>query len=217
MSKSREQLVKYLSEIDITGKVVLDAGCGPKEKWARNFTKGEPKAYITLDDDENCNPDIVWDLHWDNWNDKEIGDHSVLKRIEDKLGWDLYKEPDNNKVDIIFLLETLEHCFDPIKVLTELDDWVIDNGSILYISTPFINPHHDKVDYLRFTDEWFKTVLGKKFQYKDIKIKPRVATVGLANLLAFYKEEGLRMSKIRLKKGQQEKMAEIGYFVEATK
>ena len=32
MSKSREQLVNYLKEIDITDKVVLDAGCGPKEK-----------------------------------------------------------------------------------------------------------------------------------------------------------------------------------------
>ncbi len=190
MSKSREQLVSFLKEIDITDKVVLDAGCGPEEKWARNWTKGEPKEYVTLDVDKKFNPDVLTDL-----NSGVFGGGEYL--------------------DIIFCLEVLEHLWEPRKGLESLYS-EMKNGGKIYLSTPFINPHHDEVDYARYTDEWYQKVLTE-VGFKDIKIKPRVATEGYANLLAFYKEEGLRMSKIRLKKGQANKMNEIGYFVEAKK
>ncbi len=192
MSKSREQLVSFLKEIDITDKVVLDAGCGPEEKWARNWTNGEAKRYITLDISSEFKTTIVADLN--------------VKLPTFKLA---------GLSHIVFCLETLEHLWNPIYALRNIYQWLFIGGTA-YFSTPLINPHHDEVDYARYTDEWYQKVLSY-VGFKDIKIKPRVATEGYANLLAFYKEEGLRMSKIRLKKGQANKMNEIGYFVEARK
>ena len=198
MSKSREQLIKYLSEIDITDKVVLDAGCGPKEKWASNFTKGEPKEYVTLDVDKKFNVDITEDLN------SGVIPFGVIKKGRTFIGF-----------DIIFCLETLEHLWNPIHALGIIYKSLEEDGK-LYLSTPFINPYHDEVDYARYTSEWYKKVLTE-VGFKNIKIKARVATVGLPYLTTFYGMEGLRMSKTRLAKGQQKRMAEIGYFVEASK
>ena len=194
MSKSREQLQKYLSEIDIIDKVVLDAGSGSREHWARNWTRGEPEEYITLDSEEFPDVTIVTDLN-------EEG---------------IYKESDNfdsQNFDIIFCLETLEHLWNPIEALRTFMRVLKPNGKA-YFSTPLINPYHDTVDYARYTDEWYQKVLTE-VGFKDIKIKPRVATDGLPRLLDFYKAEGLRMSKMRA--GQEEKTAWVGFFVEATK
>ena len=199
MSKSREQLVQYLSEIDITDKVVLDAGCGDRSKWARNFTKGEPKVYFTLDIYKKFNPDIVADLN------KELPWQHIVADSP-RYGF-----------DIIFCIETLEHLWNPIQAIKDMYTMLSNaSNSVAYFSTPFINPYHDEVDYARYTSEWYEKVLTE-VGFKDIKIKPRLATEGLPHLLQFYKLEGLRMSKTRLKKGQQNKMAEIGYFVECSK
>ncbi len=190
MSKSREQLINYLKEIDITDKVVLDAGCGPKEKWVRNFTKGKAKKYITSDIDTGFGVDTMWDLN--------------LLSDEMKIDYDM-----------IFCIETLEHLWNPIGALKSFYELLKSKGNI-YLSTPWINPYHDEVDYARYTSEWYKKVLTE-VGFKNIKIKARLATVGLPYLTTFYGMEGLRMSKTRIKKGQQKRMAEIGYFVEATK
>ena len=200
MSKSREQLVQYLSEINIEGKVVLDCGAGDRSKWARNFTKGEPKEYITVDYNREFNPDMVGDLnrHPAHWK--------VMKGELTSL----------NMMDVVFCLEVLEHLWKPRELLQIIYGLILKKGGKLYLSTPFINPYHDEVDYARYTSEWYEKVLTY-VGFKDIKIKPRLATEGLPHLLQFYKLEGLRMSKTRLQKGQQNKMAEIGYFVIASK
>ena len=66
MSKSREQVQDFLREIDITGKTVLDVGAGPESKWARNWTKGEPKEYKTADINPEWGCDYTFDLNL--WN-----------------------------------------------------------------------------------------------------------------------------------------------------
>lgn len=190
MSKSREQIIDYLSEIDISGKTVLDVGCGPKRYWAKNFVNGEAKEYVTLDIDEEFEPDIVADLNKD----------LRLQGIKDKYFY---------QYDVTFCLETLEHILDPISAVENLSLWTKE---VCYISVPFLNPIHDKWDYLRYTGEWFKEVLPK-VGFSSVKIKTRKATVGAGPLKAFYKDEGLRMSKIRLKKGEGHKLLDIGYFV----
>jgi len=63
MSLSRNQVTRWVSNIDITGKTVLDVGAGDKTKHARNWAKGKPKRYVTLDIDEKCKPDIVTDIN----------------------------------------------------------------------------------------------------------------------------------------------------------
>lgn len=189
MSKSRDQLIEYLKQIDITDKVVLDAGSGSKEHWARNWTKGEPKEYKTLDIDKSFGVTILGDLN--------IVPANLYESI----------------FDIIFCLETLEHLWNPLNAIKFIYK-ILKTDSTAYFSTPLINPYHDTVDYARYTDEWYEKVLTE-VGFKDIEITPRLTTDGLPYLLQFYKVEGLRLSKIRA--GQEAKMAEIGYIVKAIK
>lgn len=191
MSKSRSQLIDYLRCIDITGKTVLDVGAGSKEHWASNWVKGKPKEYRTADvfgDFKDLGIDFILDL-----NDEE----------EARIGSEGY--------DIVFCLETLEHCWNPINAI---DILTTATKEVLYISTPFLNPIHDTVDYLRYTEEWYQMVLPK-FGFTHIDIKRRTTDSPL--LSTWYQEEGMRMSRNRIKNGEGYKLKDIGYFVECRK
>jgi len=192
MSKSREQINQYLSQIDITGKTVLDVGV--QNNPARKYTKGKPEKYMTLDIDKEWKPDVICDLNF--------------------LMSDLLRK-ETIKFDVVFCLEVMEHCWDPFSVIRNLFDWT-KKGGVCYISVPFINPLHDKWDYLRYTPEWFEKVLPL-VGFKKVVVKKRMATVGMLDLMNFYRSEGLRMSKIRLKAGQAKDQALIGLFVCAYK
>ncbi len=191
MSNSREQLQYYLSKIDITGKTVLDVGV--RDNPASKYVKGKAKKYITLDIDNKWNPDIVADLN---------------ARMTTELKKEMIR------FDIVFCLEVLEHCYNPVRAVENLFNFTKDGG-VCYISAPFINPLHDEWDYLRYTPEWFKKVLP--FWFKEVIINERVATEGQESLLWFYKQEGLRMSKLRYKRGEGDKLPLIGCFVKAIK
>jgi hypothetical protein len=186
VSKSREQINQFLSKIDITDKVVLDVGV--QNNPARKYTKGKPEKYLTLDIDEEWKPDIVADFN-------------------EKITY--YP----NNFDVVFCLEVLEHCWNPIIAVKNLAN--LTDG-VCYISVPFINPLHDKWDYLRYTPEWFEKVLPM-VGFKKVIVKKRMATIGMLELMKFYRQEGLRMSKIRLKAGQSKDQALIGLFIEAWK
>lgn len=196
MSLSRNQLVEFLKEVDITGKKVLDLGVGSKP--AKDFVKGDSKLYVTMDVDAQFNPDIIGDLNLKPhiWNYKAKGESVEIQRYE-----------------VIFCLETLEHLWNPLEAVRTVYKLLEEEG-VAYFSTPFLNPYHDQIDYARYTDEWYSRVLVE-VGFKDIEIKPRVATDGLPYLMQFYKTEGLRMSKIRA--GQEHKNAWIGFFVKAVK
>lgn len=185
MSLSRDQLNKWMKQINIDDKRVLDIGAGPKEKWAMHKVTGKPKEYFTADADDAFHCDHVIDLNLD------------LTEI--------------TPFDVVFCIECLEHTWNPIKAIENLSK--LTSGT-LYLSTPFINPHHDKWDYFRFTGEWYEKVLPM-FGFKTINISERVATNGLKDLKDFYAIEGLRISKIRPEYGRY--TYPIGYCVEAIK
>ena len=189
MSKSREQINHFLNGIDIEGKLVLDVGV--QNNPASNYCKGKASVYKTLDIDGQWNPDFVNDL-----NDYVINKNDL-------------------SFDIVFCMEVLEHVWNPINALKNLYKYTKENG-VCYISVPFINPIHDKWDYLRYTPEWFKKVLPR-VGFKDIKITNRMASVGQCSLSHFYTEEGLKFSKIRKQMGDSELINLIGVIVEARK
>ena len=194
MSKSREKINQFLAEIDITGKMVIDVGV--QNNPARKYTHGVPNLYKTIDIDEEWKPDIVGDLNIPA---------EIAIETENIIG----------DFDVVFCLEVLEHCWNPIEAVKNLYQWTKDGG-VCYISVPFINPLHNHVDYLRYTPEWFEKVLPL-VGFKKIVVKKRMATNGVLSLMSFYREEGLRMSKIRLKAGQSKDQALIGLFIEARK
>lgn len=198
MSKSREQLNTFLSEIDIEGLLCLDIGV--QDKPTSRLTSGTPSKYLTLDIEEKWSPDIVADLNdeWSSWATKVTKDNFTL--IDRNGGF-----------DAIFCIETLEHCWNPIQAVQNMSGMLKEGGD-LYISVPFIGPHHDVVDYLRFTHEWFEEVLPK-LDLKVISIKERVATIGRSDLIQFFTKEHMRVSKIRPEYGNY--TYPIGYFVHA--
>lgn len=197
MSKSREQLNDYLKNINIEGKVVLDVGV--QDKPTSRLTKGKPLFYYTLDIDSQWKPDFVADLNHPN--------------LDELIASKLHSKGSLSLIDTIFCIEVLEHCWNPVQVIKNLFD-TLRPGGTLYLSTPFINPHHDVVDYLRFTDEWYDQVLYK-LGFDDITVHERGATTGLEALQQFYKLEGMKYSKIRAKNGPYS--YPVGYFVIARK
>lgn len=188
MSKSREQINKFLSQIDITDKSVLDVGV--QNNPAKKYTKGEAKEYLTIDVDAEWGPDLVADL-----NDK-LPSFEVAGLF-----------------DVVFCLEVMEHCWNPIQVLKNLSEFT-KKGGVCYVSVPFINPIHDKWDYLRYTGEWFMRV-APMVGFTKLDINYRMAEGN--KILEFYQEEGLRMSKIRHEMGDGKLIKMVGLFIKAYK
>lgn len=188
MSKSREQLNKWLKEINIEGEKVLDVGV--QDKPTNRLTTGIPGEYKTLDVDPKWNPDIVLDLN------EELPFFPIPH------------------FTIIFCIEVLEHCWNPMKAIENMSRMCAPGGKI-FISTPFINPHHDEWDFLRYTNEWFEKVLPK-YGLEIIRIEERRATDGLGALQNFYTLEGMKYSKIRAQKNGPYTYP-VGYFIECKK
>ncbi len=89
-------------------------------------------------------------------------------------------------VDIVFLLEVLEHIADTDQVIAEIQR-VLKPGGRLYISAPFIYPAHDLPhDYFRFSVEGLHYLL-KKHEMKVESVRRHgnsaVTLLQLANLV----------------------------------
>lgn len=195
MSKSREQINQFLSGINIDGKTVLDVGV--QDNPAYKYCRGTAEKYLTMDIDKEWKPNLVYDLNY----------FGLVKELQ--------KNNLEDRFDIVFCLEVLEHCYEPHFALLNIFDSLKDGG-IAYISVPFINPIHDKWDYLRYTPEYFEKVLPQ-IGFSDFDIKLRKTTLGKQELMNFYQAEGLRMSKIRQQMGDGDKLDLIGLFIEAKK
>lgn len=195
MSKSREQLNDLIREIDIQGLYCLDVGV--QDKPTRRLTRGTPANYQTMDINPAWSPDICGDLNldWRTWTRPGM-DHKEVKYLE-------------SHYDVIFCMETLEHLWNPMKAIEGFAE-LLKPGGDLYLSVPFIGPHHDEVDYLRYTHEWFEVVLPM-LGFNIIALKERVASAGRKDLINFYNNEGMRVSKIRPEYGKY--TYPIGYFI----
>jgi SAM-dependent methyltransferase len=69
--------------------------------------------------------------------------------------------------DVVFLMEVLEHVYDPSQALAEIYR-VLKPGGILVFSVPFIFPLHDRpFDYFRFTKHGIKLLL-RSYDQVDI-------------------------------------------------
>ena len=76
----------------------------------------------------------------------------------------------NNKFDVIFIYEVLEHVDKPFEASNELFR-VLKPGGTLLLSTPFIFGIHDgPYDYWRFTKYGLKNLF---YKFREIEIKER--------------------------------------------
>lgn len=210
----REQLEEWLKTIDVKADCVLDVGGAqlPVKDRVRTWEVKE-KDYKILDLEnphKGEKPDIVCDLNNvddihtchnnfpDCWNEPEIK-HEVGVIYE-------------NSFDVIFCLEVMEYIWNPYRSLKNIN-WFMRKDGILYISFPFIYPHHNPEgkDYLRYT-RWGVEKLLKEAGFEIEEIVTRLASKEGGFILAnFFGTDRMRPSK------QYQGHNEVGYLVKARK
>ncbi len=188
----RQQLEDWLRLINVKIDKVLDVGGGSNPVRGRTRS-WDVKEYKILDS-ELENPkqkvDMLWDLN--EW-------------IENSgKGWMV----ENN--DIVFCLEVMEYIFNPVTALNNIN-YFLKKGGILYISFPFVYPHHnpEKYDYLRYTGWGVEKLLEKTgFYIKEVTARLETEPYLLQN---FYRKEKMHPSR------DYDNHSEIGYLVKAIK
>ena len=192
LSIYRQQLESWLKGIDVKCNRCLDVG------GSANPVKGRTKSwdvevYRVLDnylEKAKRKPDIVFDLNKD-----------ILKE---------WKKTTIQQYDVVFCLEVMEYVFDPMTALKNLNLLLVEGG-ILYISFPFVYPHHEPAgyDYLRYT-KWGIQRLLKETGFKVEEILCRMAQS--AELVRFYIKSGMHLARDKVVNHN-----EIGYCVRARK
>ena len=61
---------------------------------------------------------------------------------------------ENNSIDSIVCVSVLEHIYEIKKAIIEIER-VLKPGGNLLITTPFLFPYHDNVDYYRFSKDFY--------------------------------------------------------------
>lgn len=191
MSSSRTQLENYLKRLEIKADSVLDIGGSqlPVKNRVRSWSVKDYKILDIAEPHEvKQKPDLIADI-------QSYSDITSL----------------NKSFDLAFCLEVAEYWHNPLAALVNIHYLLKDNG-ILYISFPFIYPHHrpDGLDYLRYT-KWGCQKLLKESGFEILEEIPKVAFDGYRFLLTFFSQEGLRHSKNYL--GHDE----IGYIYKVRK
>ena len=138
-------LVSYLKDIG-ENKTVLDVGCF--NKWPENVIPAN-STYYGLDYLETA----------EQW----------YKSIPDCYA-DARELPiANSSVDVVLLLDVLEHISDTMGVFSETSR-VLKKGGCLIMQVPFLYPLHDEPrDYFRFTEHGFR-ILAEQMNFKIQKI-----------------------------------------------
>jgi len=188
----RQQLEDWLRTKDVKTDKVLDVGGGSNP--ARGRTKSwDVKEYKILDSELESpkqKVDFIWDLNeWIENNGKE---------------WEV------ENFDVAFCLEVMEYIWNPVTALNNLNYFLKKNG-ILYISFPFIYPHHnpERYDYLRYTG-WGAEKLLEKAGFYIEEVTARLETDPYL-LPKFYSKEKMHPSR------GYDNHLEIGYLIKARK
>ena len=191
-SNPRRQLEDWLKQIDVKADRVLDVGGAqlPIKKRVKSWDIGHWYKIIDLEiPHEGEEPDHSFDLN--------IPFRNFMGGFN---------------ADIIFCLEVMEYIWNPVVAMENMRSGLIAGG-ILYISFPFLYPHHNPkgLDYMRYT-RWGAEKLLTEIGFKIIKNTPRIATeAGLIELSSFYGYEGMRSA------AGFDGHDEIGYLIKAIK
>jgi len=141
MSFYREELERYLKELDVKANSCLDIG------GASNPVKNRVKS---------------WDVEHYKIADNglEDGDYDIELDLNDP------DTPNHFFYDRVFCLEVFEYIIEPVKAMNYIYD-SLNNGGIATISFPFVYPLHNPVehDYLRYTK------VGAEKLLEDFKLR----------------------------------------------
>ncbi len=193
MSRTREQLEKWIEEIEVPNNSrVLDIGGSQNPIQKRLKNKGENTEYKILDLEQphECKrkPDIVMDI----------------QTIDGLLN------PNRNEAfDVAFCIEVSEYWHNPLLALEHIK-FALKCGGVLYISFHFIYPMHNPIeeDCLRYT-RFGCVKLLEEAEFEIALITPRMAEE--MSPMEFYSKEKMRPTK------NVSFHNEIGYLVRAVK
>jgi SAM-dependent methyltransferase len=162
---------------------ILDIGCGADCVLFKH----------KIEEDKYCGCDF-----YDKIN-IEIDDYRSINLNEEKLT-DKYRE---EKFDVIFCGEVIEHLFSPDSLLNEIKD-LMHKNSILILSTPNLSYYLNRIMLLAGISPFFlenssEIKLGRKFkflgQYNKTEGHIRVFTYGA--LKELFKLKGFRIIRIK--------------------
>lgn len=126
-------LTHYCGKLELNS--VLEIGGGKYSNLKHFFKK--VNRYITLDPDQNTNPDYVG-----KGEKLPFGDSSF---------------------DAVINTEVLEHCDDPSQFFKECNRVLKKDGKLI-LSVPFLTPIHMKVDHWRFTGQGLQILVDPFFK-----------------------------------------------------
>lgn len=164
------------NQINIFEGCLLDVGCGVM-----------PYKEDILNNNNRISKYIGLDLKQSNFHDTRIAD----------VQWDGKTIPFNdNSFDSMIATEVLEHSFDPVKSLKEMNR-VLKKDGLVFFTVPFIWPLHEvPYDAYRYTPYSLENIL-KEASFTDIKIYPLGGwNTALAQMIGLYVSEN-RKSKYK--------------------
>jgi len=194
MSIPREQLEKWVGEIDVKADKVLDVG-GSQLPIKDRVKSWEVKEYkiLDLETPHECKqkPDYEGDI--------QVSGGILI----------LDEEMKAKEFDVVFCLEVAEYWYNPMCAINMLKGLTKQNG-LLYISFPFIYPIHNPegMDYLRYT-RWGSEKLLTEAGFVIEENTPRVNKN--ASIRGYYAMEGMRPCKT------YDNHEETGYLIKARK
>lgn len=194
MSFYRNQLESWLKTINVNAEKVLDLG------GASNPVRNRVNSWRVND----C-------IFFDNGAEQakvEYMPFDINIQLEDQLKG--YKEKDL-QFDALFCLEVFEYVWNPVEAMRNIYR-LMGQDSVAYISFPAIYPVHQpyEIDSLRYTKAVIERYLHM-WDFQQIEIIPRIATLGKSDLSRFYTTEGMHPLR-----GSQLPF-DIGYLVKARK
>lgn len=187
MSYYRNQLEKWLKNIDVNVDSVLDIG-GSSCPIVDRVKTWKVNKYEILD---NMTEEV-----------KQVATYRIDINYPIKI---------SNTYDVIFCLEVAEYIFNPVLAVMNIYLLLKTNG-IAYVSFPSIYPVHNpkEVDYLRYTRQGIIKILSTS-GFSKWEIVPRIATVGAGALSQFYSLEKMHPVK------NDDVIFDIGYMCKVFK
>lgn len=175
MSNFKEQLHAHLKNKMIDVDTILSIGVQSDDR--RYFKELKSKEYITLDVDQQFNPDLLHDMNL------------PIQKSDGDLALD-YKWMEY--FDVVMALNLWEYIYDPVVAHRNIADLLKPGGT--YISNyPFVYGQHPPIgtDYLRYTPDGARKLIQKA----GLKIIDEQMIIGNGLIHDFYYADEMRIRK----------------------
>ncbi len=189
----RQQVNEYLKSRTYKADQVLDVGGG--DTPITKFTTVDANRIKVMDVDPAYKPAFLHDIN------------------EFRPADDIFAVERNPHFDLIFCMHVFEYVWNPYNALSNLYNWLPQNGRLV-VNFPWgPYPLHNPVgiDYLRYSHEWVHKMFHERFKFREVSIHIIEVTQGAEALRAAHSLEKMHIRK------HDDSWKELGCIVEARK